>query len=231
MPRTKRVCPAGEVFHVLNRSVARLTIFEKPEDYDAFLRVLEETWAIVPLPVFAMVVMPNHWHFVVRPDSDSQVTDFFRRLTVTHTMRWHSHYRTGGTGHLYQGRFKSFPVQDDEHLLTVMRYVERNPLRANLAPAAEEWKWGSAFARQQKSSRPDWLSAPEEPPLPRQWRAWVNKPQTEAELTALRNCIRRGSPFGSEAWAKSSVLRLGLESTLRPRGRPKKRQHKDGKES
>jgi putative transposase len=71
MPRTKRVCPAGEVFHVLNRSVARLTIFEKPEDYDAFLRVLEETWAIVPLPVFAMVVMPNHWHFVVRPRSKS----------------------------------------------------------------------------------------------------------------------------------------------------------------
>ena len=222
MPRTKRVCPAGEVFHVLNRSVARLTLFEKAEDYDAFLRVLEETWEIVPLPIFAMVVMPNHWHFVVRPDSDEQVTEFFRRLTVTHTMRWHSHYRTGGTGHLYQGRFKSFPVQDDEHLLTVMRYVERNPLRANLVPAAEEWKWGSAFARQQKSSRPDWLSTPEEPPLPRQWRAWVNKPQTEAELTALRNCIRRSSPFGSEAWAKSSALRLGLESTLRPRGRPRK---------
>ena len=212
---------------MLNRSVARLTIFEKPEDYDAFFRVLEETWAIVPLPVFAMTVMPNHWHFVVRPDSDSQVSDFFRRLTVTHTMRWHSHYRTGGTGHLYQGRFKSFPVQNDEHLLTVMRYVERNPLRANLSQTAEEWTWGSAFVRQQKSSRPEWLSDPKEPSLPRQWRAWVNRPQTEAELAALRTCIRRGSPFGSEAWANSSALRLGLESTLRPRGRPRKQAKKE----
>ena len=109
MARIKRVCPAGEVFHVLNRAVARLTIFEKPADYDAFMRVLDETWQIVPLPIFAMVAMPNHWHFVVRPTSDDQVSEFFRRLTVMHTMRYHAHYKTGGTGHVYQGRFKSFP--------------------------------------------------------------------------------------------------------------------------
>jgi len=112
MPRPKRIFPAGEVFHVLNRAVARLTIFEKPEDYDAFIRTLHETWRQVPLPIFAITVMPNHWHFVVRPETDRQLTHFFRRLTLTHTMRWHAHYRTGGTGHLYQGRFKSFPVQD-----------------------------------------------------------------------------------------------------------------------
>ena len=81
MPRPKRVCPAGEVFHVLNRAVARLTIFEKPGDYDAFLRVLDETWREVSLPIFAMVLMPNHWHFVVRPTADDQVSAFFRRLT------------------------------------------------------------------------------------------------------------------------------------------------------
>jgi putative transposase len=87
MPRPKRICSVGEVFHVLNRVVARLTIFEKPEDYDAFLRTLDETWREIPLPVFAMVVMPNHWHFVVRPQTDNQVSDFFRRLSLTHTMR------------------------------------------------------------------------------------------------------------------------------------------------
>ena len=78
MPRTNRICPAGEVFHVLNRAVARLTIFEKPEDYAAFMRVLDETWQIVPLPISAMVAMPNHWHFVVRPESPDQVSEFFR---------------------------------------------------------------------------------------------------------------------------------------------------------
>jgi putative transposase len=223
MSRPKRVCPAGEVFHVLNRAVARLTIFEKPDDYDAFLRVLDETWQEVPLPIFAMVVMPNHWHFVVRPTTDEELTTFFRRLTVTHTMRWHAHYGTGGTGHLYQGRFKSFPVQADDHLLTVMRYVERNPLRANLVECAEAWRWGSAWARIQRDEAAHrWLATPSEPPLPRQWRAWVNKPQTEDEVQALRNCILRGCPFGDEAWAKSSTTRLSLQSTCRPRGRPKK---------
>ncbi len=143
MPRSKRVCPAGEVFHVLNRAVARLEIFEKPEDYDAFMRVVDETWSVVPLPVLAMVAMPNHWHFVVRPADDRQVTEFFRRLTVTHTMRWHAHYMTGGTGHLYQGRFKTFPIEEDEHLLAVLRYTERNALRANLCERAEDWKYGS----------------------------------------------------------------------------------------
>ncbi|MCA9016712.1 MAG: hypothetical protein KDA77_15370 [Planctomycetaceae bacterium] len=134
------------------------------------------------------------WHFVVRPTTETQLTDFFRLLTVTHTMRWHAHYATGGTGHLYQGRFKSFPIQSDDHLLTVMRYVERNPLRANLVQQAEEWEYGSAWARQQKQAKPEWLATPENPRLPRNWRALVNKPQTDAELTALRKCIVRGRP-------------------------------------
>jgi len=223
MPRPKRICPAGEVFHVLNRGVARLTLFEKPEDYDAFLRGLESVWDEIPLPILAMVAMPNHWHFVVRPDSDEQVSEFFHHLTVTHTMRWHAHYQTGGTGHLYQGRFKSFPVQSDEHLLTVLRYVERNPVRAGLVERAELWRWSSAWARGQcPSSMPRWLAQPTDPALPRSWLAWVNEPQNDAELKALRDCIRRSCPFGEETWASGCAVRLKLESTRRPRGRPRK---------
>lgn len=221
MPRTKRICPAGEVFHVLNRSVARLTLFEKPEDYTAFMCVVDETWQKIPLPILAMCVMPNHWHFVVRPTTDTQLTEFFQRLTVTHTMRWHAHYETGGTGHLYQGRFKSFPIQSDEHLLTVMRYVERNPLRANLVAKAEDWEYGSAWARQQKRHTPEWLEKPTDPALPRQWRSLVNQPQTDAELVAVRKSIVRGTPFGDDKWTSNTAVRLSLESTTRPRGRPR----------
>ena len=195
MARTKRICPAGEVFHVLNRAVARLTIFEKPEDYAAFMRVVEETWEIVPLPIYAMVAMPNHWHFVVRPETSDQVSEFFRRLTVMHTMRWHAHYKTGGTGHLYQGRFKSFPIQTDGHLLTVMRYVERNPVRGNFIELAEDWQWSSAYARFHRAEKRGWLAIPDEPPLPRNLRSSVNKVETEAELSSLRRRIKRGLPF------------------------------------
>ena len=147
--------------------MARLTLFEKPEDYEAFLRVWRALGRNSPADLRdGRDAEPLA--FVVRPDSDEQVSAFFRRLTVTHTMRWHAHYRTGGTGHSYQGRFKSFPVQSDEHLLTVLRYVERNPVRAGLAERAELWRWGSAWARGQRSSaRPRWLTQPTEPALPR----------------------------------------------------------------
>ena len=130
---------------MINRAVARLTLFEKQEDYEAFERVLALAHERVNLGIFAYCAMPNHWHFVVCPKTDTQVTDFFRWLTHTHTMRWHAHYHTEGTGHLYQGRFKTFPIQEDEHLVSVLRYVERNALQANLVKRAEDWKYGSGI--------------------------------------------------------------------------------------
>src|SRR5437660_9985502 len=91
--------------------------------------------------------MPNHWHVVLWPQKDGQLSEFMRLLTVTHTQRWHAHYHTSGTGPLYQGRFKAFPVQEDDHLVTVCRYVERNALRANLLLRAEGWPWSSLARR------------------------------------------------------------------------------------
>ena len=222
MPRRARVCPAGVCFHVLNRAVARLTLFEQPEDYDAFERVVAEAYERVQLPIYSYCVMPNHWHFVVRPKTKHQVTDFFRWLTNTHTMRWHAHHHTAGTGHLYQGRFKSFPIEEDDHLLTVLRYVERNALRANLCKKAEDWKWGSMWRRDHEAGLEanfldEWPIA-----RPRLWRSHVNKPQSESELKAIRHCVQRGTPFGNESWVSQSAARLKLSHTLRPRGRPRK---------
>jgi putative transposase len=223
MPRPKRICPGGMVFHCLNRAVARLTLFEKPADYDAFERVLSEAHERLPLRIVGYVLMPNHWHLVVWPREDTDVTDFVQWLTVTHTMRWHAHYGTMGSGHLYQGRFKSFPIQSDEHFLTVLRYVERNPLRAGLVRRAEEWRWSSARHLKTKSPRPAWLN---DGPVakPRNWLDLLNAPQTEAELAALRPSIQRGAPFGSDLWMKRSATRLDLQSAIRPRGRPRKKE-------
>ena len=222
MPRRPRVCPAGVCFHVLNRAVARLPLFEKPEDYDAFERVVVESFQREKLPIFAYCVMPNHWHFVVRPKTKHQVTRFFRWLTNTHTMRWHAHHHTEGTGHLYQGRFKAFPIEEDEHLLTVLRYVERNPLRADLCERAEDWRWGSMWRRQHAAEFDSNFLAPWPLDRPRQWVSQVNKPQSERELEAIRHSLKRGTPYGSEKWVTQSAVRLQLSHTLRPRGRPRK---------
>src|SRR5580658_3294321 len=91
--------------------------------------------------------MPNHWHLVLKPHEDRELSLFVGWLTLTHTQRWHAHRRDAGSGHVYQGRFKSFPVQADRHFLTVARYVERNPLRANLVASAADWRWSSLWVR------------------------------------------------------------------------------------
>src|SRR6516164_6532214 len=147
MPRRARAIEGGLAYHVLNRANARLPLFRKEADYAAFERVLEEALQREPLRVLGYCLMPNHWHLVVWPNAgaDRQVSEFMRWLTVTHTQRWHAHRHTAGTGHLYQGRFKSFPIQADEHLYTVLRYVERNPVRADLVRRAEEWRWSSLW--------------------------------------------------------------------------------------
>jgi putative transposase len=147
-------------------------------------------------------------------------------LTLTHTQRWHAHRHSTGSGHLYQGRFKSFPVQDDEHFLTVCRYVERNALRANLVRRAEDWRWSSLYRWHRGGAQEKSLLAPW--PLRRvaNWVEEVNTPQTEGELLALRRSVNRGCPFGEAVWCDGAVRRLGLESTLRCQGRPKK--HENG---
>jgi len=150
MPRAKRVTPGGYVYHVLNRGVGRMTIFNKPEDYQAFTQVLMEVCDRKPgVDLLCYCLMPNHWHLLLRPRRSGDLSEFMRLLTVTHTQRYHAHYHTGGTGPVYQGRFKSFPVQDESHFLVAARYVERNPLRANLVERAEDWLWSSLRARRE----------------------------------------------------------------------------------
>jgi putative transposase len=218
MPRRLRVSTGGYAYHVLNRAVGRMRIFGKRRDYEAFEEVLAQAKERLPMRVLAWCVMPNHWHLVLWPRGDGDLSEFMRWLTVTQTQRWHAAHRTSGTGPLYQGRFKSFPIQADEHLLTVLRYVERNPLRANLVAAAEAWHWSSLWRR--INGDPEKLVDQGPVGLPRRWRQYVQKPETETELPALRRSVVRGAPFGESAWQARTAKRLGLQSSLRARGRP-----------
>jgi putative transposase len=144
MARRTRCPDAGVVFHVLNRAVGRATIFADDADYAAFEKVLAEVTAKIPMRLVSYVLMPNHWHLVVWPSADGQLSRWMQGVTVRHVRRWHAHYHTAGTGPVYQWRYKTFPVQEDDHYFTVCRYVERNPLRAGLCRHAADWPWSSA---------------------------------------------------------------------------------------
>jgi len=201
-----------------------MPIFERPEDYELFEQVLAQAHERVAMRTVSYCVMPNHWHLVLWPRKDGDLSAFMRWLTLTHTQRWHSAKGTSGAGHLYQGRFKSFPIESDGHCLTVCRYVERNALLAGLVGHAEDWRWSSLWRR--AFGEADDLTLLSDGPVdwPEDWSDHVNRPQSDKETEALAKCIERGQPFGNETWIKRIARRLGLESALRPRGRPRKEQ-------
>ena len=140
------------------------------------------------------------------------MTGFLRWSTITHSQRLHAHRHTTGYGHTYQGRFKSFPIEQDESLLNVLRYVERNALRANLVERAQDWRWCSLSRRlygHGKSLLSGWPID-----VPTNWVDWVNGAQTASELEALRNSVNRGTPYGTEEWTMRIAIALGLEFTF-----------------
>jgi putative transposase len=228
MPRRPRKSTGGIVYHVLNRAVGKLRLFEQDDDYAAFERVLEEACERSLTRLLSFCLMPNHWHLLIWPREDGELSEMMRWLTVTHTQRWHAHYHSSGTGPIYQGRFKSFPVQSDEHFITVARYVERNALQANLVERAQDWRWSSMWRRRQADKALAGILSEWPVSRPSDWTRRVNRPMTEKERAAVRKSIQRGRPFGDECWTKEMARELSLESTLRPRGRPRKRKVGDG---
>ena len=226
MPRPVRSASGGLVYHVLNRAIAQATLFEEHGDYSGFERALGQAHERVAMRTLAYCIMPSHWHLVLWPRADGELSEFMRWLTVTHAQRWRAHQGTSGNGHVYQGRYKSFPVKSDSHFLTVCRYVERNARRANLVRRAENWRWGSLWQRERAEAADAWLWSRWPVPRPPHWLKIVNQPQTEKELEALRVCVARGRPYGSPMWTQRKARQLGLESSLRPRGRPPKKKKK-----
>jgi putative transposase len=221
MPRPLRAAAGGFIYHAVNRANGRMRIFHKDEDYQAFEHLLADAVERTGTRLLAYCLMPNHWHMLVWPHEDGELSRFLGWLTQTHTQRYHAHRHTAGTGHLYQGRFKSFPVEDDPHYYTVARYVERNALRAGLVERAEDWRWGSLYRWLRGTAEEQALLAPWPCVRRPNWVAHVNAALTEKELAAVRHCVQRGCPYGSVEWQEKTSKKLGLESTLRPRGRPR----------
>ena len=221
MPRPLRVCPAGSIFHVLNRANSRNQIFNQSFDYQKFIKIVNEALSKYPTKVLAFCLMPNHWHFLMQPTADDELSKIMAWIGNTHTRRYRVVNQTFGVGPLYQGRFKSFPIKSDEHLDIVKQYIECNPVRARLVRRPEEWAWSSAgqdfhdipripIWREKEFDATDWLRR-------------LNTPQTDRELDRIRKSAQRGIPFGDEAWSFYTAQRLGLDSTLRPNHRPVKR--------
>ena len=210
------------VFHVLNRGVGRMRLFRKARDYEAFEEMVAKTLLSCPMRICSYCLMPNHWHFVLWPEKDGDLAPFMQKLTITHVRNWQENRGRVGSGHVYQGRYKSFPIETDDYFYQVTRYVERNALRANLATTADAWQWSSLWRREHGTTDDRKLLSRWPLPRSRRWCEFVNQPQTEAEVNAIRQVVNKGRPYGSDNWIDKIAKELGLESTMRRRGRPSK---------
>ncbi len=220
MPRRRRYGMAGFVFHVINRGARRGPLFEKPDDYDAFERILREALTLRPMRLLIYCAMPNHFHLVCWPETDAQLPRFMHWLTATHAMRWRMANDTVGEGAVYQGRYKAIPVHTDEYFLSLARYVERNPLRARLSSKSEEWRWSSLWHREIAKDNFPLAQWPVAQPV--DWIADVNRPQSLGEIAAIRRSVNRGCALGNASWQEETAKSLGIPGYFRSQGRPRR---------
>jgi putative transposase len=221
MGRARRVDVGGMIYHALNRANFRSRLFRETAHYEDFLGIVEESLNFVPMRILAYCLMPNHWHLVLYPRADGDLSQFLRRLTLTHTQRYHARTRTAGYGHVYQGRYKSLLVESDRHFLTLVRYVESNAQRAALVKRAEDWPWSSAHARLGGNEKQKKLLSPWPVPEPDGYRQWLSRSQPKEEVENIRYAIKKSRPYGSEEWLRKAVAQFGLENTMRNSGRPR----------
>lgn len=218
MPRTRRSIVPGGCYHVISRGNNRMRVFNDPQNFSDFFDLLVIASRRTTVDLLAACLMPNHFHLVVRTPGRANLGRCMHWLLTTHT---HRHHRRHGTiGRVWQGRYKAFPIEVDEHLLAVMRYVERNALRANLVDRAEHWEWSSLAWRFGGTTSEVLTECPV--PLPPNWAEYVNQPQTDSELEAIRQSVNRQLPFGSSQWTDVTDQGIVVDRKHERRGRPRK---------
>lgn len=221
MPRQPRLDIGDMVYHVINRANARVKIFETKKDYQLFETLLKDAEEMTSMRILAYCIMPNHFHLVLYPHRDGDLQQFMKWLTNTHTRKYHTAHKTIGSGHLYQGRYKSFLVQKDSYLLQLLRYVEQNPLRAKLVTQAKDWQWSSLWRRMKGTLEQKELLSPWPIDEPSNYFDWVNEKEDVTMTEEIQGCINKGKPFGDDAWVVNMINQYQLGSTTRGSGRPK----------
>ena len=196
-----------------------MQVFNDKEDYDYFLSLLKTARKKYAVEIHAYCLMPNHFHLLLVPKVEKSLSRFMQWVMTSHVRYYHKKNKT--SGHIWQGRFKSFIVEQESYYITLIRYIEANSVRAKLVKRAEAWEYGSLYERitdQEKLLSEPYL------PLEADWAVYVNEPIYLKELVKIRNSIARQAPLGETQWQMETAAEYGLLSTLNQRGRPKKRE-------
>ena len=166
-----RFAPTGNTFHVINRGNDRRRIFFEDADYEAFILLLQRAKEQHAVKVYGLCLMPNHFHALVRPEKERALSAYWQWVQGCYACDLRSQTRTMGYGHVFQRRFWSGGIEDRHHFLTVLRYIEANPVVGHVVRRAEEWQWSSFTLRKDAEHQ---LLDPLPIHLPHDWSAIVN---------------------------------------------------------
>ena len=181
MPRKPRILEPGIVYHIFNRRTDRQRLFPSPKAFDDFMRLMAEGRERYNVRICAYCIMVSHWHqaiWIRDDDGAASESRYLRWLSGRHAVRFRCASGTRGDGHVYQDRYKSVAVRSEQHYLTLVRYIEANPLQAGLVQRAEEWPWSSLAGRLSGYRR---ILDDGPVSLPDNWREIVNTRSTAAE--------------------------------------------------
>jgi putative transposase len=219
MPRIARGLADNQIYHIINRGNRRETVFHDNYDYDKFLDLLSTAKETYNINIYAYCLMPNHFHLVVFTPLADSLSKAMHWISSSYVRYYNKRYQI--SGHLWQGRYKSFIVQEDIYLLILLKYVEANPKRAKIVNDAIKYKYSSAYNR--INNIKDIIDTP---PiiLPDNWQEFINEKENKVDIDTIRNCINRQAPLGDQNWQEKVVKEYGLESTINPRGRPRSKE-------
>jgi len=218
MPRVARALADEQVYHIINRGNRRSNVFNDRYDFLKMLELFKIASDKYEIDIYSYCLMNNHYHLVLYAKHGALLSACMQWLGTSYVRYYNKKYKV--SGHLWQGRYKSFIVQKEEYLLTLMKYVETNPLRAKIEKDAFLYPYSSTKARVEKDENSFISNLPIE--LPTDWLGFVNDKQLKSDVDMIHNSIERQAPLGNEVWQQKVSMLYGLESSLKPRGRPKK---------
>ena len=217
--RIARAVAPGYPHHVTQRGNRRQQTFFSDEDYQSYLDLIHEWCTDYAVDLWGYCLMPNHVHLMVVPESEESLALAIGKVHLRYSRR--INFREGWRGHLWQGRFASY-VMDEHYLLSCVRYIERNPVRAKLAGSPAEWRWSSARAHIDGATDGIVNVSPLIELAGAEWRAFLDQETSSGDVAALRSHERTGRPLGGPAFVDEVENRL-CRSLRRAKPGPKPR--------
>ena len=227
MPRPPRISLEGLVYHIINRGNNRGDVFKEESDFDVYLKVIKKFKEKYSLKLYGYCLMNNHTHLIIEPTKANTLSKAIQSITLSQIRLYHSKYNS--SGHLWQGRFKNPVIQTDEYLLECLKYIELNPVRANIVSRPEDYRWSSyrfhAFGEDENSMLdpdPMYLSlADTEEKRQKVYRDFIASEQDKNIFDLIRKSIANDSILGEDNFIDKLREKLALSKSRR-RGRPKK---------